>query len=272
MLRFIGLVAMLGWAASANAAASGPWQASAPFRISPTKDRCIAVGDFTRGDEKLLIALEARPTASDYSMRLYMAGTLRHWDEGKYSFAGLKPEYDAVSARPSEQGRMIILRLGTNRSDLNAAGPNPRLKISQVVNPGEITIAGLGAAVSLLDACSANLLEHWGYSKERQSKIAIPAKIKESWASYVSSFDYPMKALFSRAGGESHILVDVGTDGRGSNCRVIVHSNNEEIDQTTCKVATERARYVPAQDVNGQPIAAPTYLVFRWEMPSPPWY
>jgi outer membrane biosynthesis protein TonB len=205
-------------------------------------------------------------------MRLYMPGALRRWDQGKYNFAGLKPESDAVTARPSEKGRTIVLRLDTNRSELIAAQANPKLQIHQVVNPGEITIAGLGAAVAMLDACSADLLERWGYPKQLQSKIATPPKIKDSWASYVTSDDYPLTAIFARAGGETHILVDVGANGIGSNCRVILRSGREEIDQTTCKVAAERARYTPALDSDGNPVAAPTYMVFRWEMPTPRWY
>jgi TonB family protein len=271
MARWLVLIPLLGLASSIHAAPaeqrSGAWQATGPFKMSPANDRCVATSTFKRGDQSLLVALEGRPTGPYYEMRLYAPGTLRRWGEGKYSLGSTKLESDWVALRTSAQAGKMIYVLGTKRTELNAAGPNPTLKIREILNPGEIKISDLGAAAALVDVCTADLLERWGYSKEFQRGVATPPKLKKKWADYVSPYDFPLPALAAAKGGETHVLIDIGVDGRASNCRIIRSSGRKDIDQTSCMVLTERARFEPARNSKSQAIAAPDYMAFRWEIP-----
>lgn len=235
--------------------------------MSPATDRCVVAATFKRGDQKLLVALESRPTGPSYEMRIYAPGTLRRWGEGKYSLGSVKLESDWVALRTTAQAGTMIYVLSTNRTELNAAGPNPTLKIRKLLNPGEIEISGLGEAMALLDACSADLLERWGYSKEFQRGLATVPKLKKNWANYVSAYDFPQSALAAVKGGETHVLIDIGVAGRASNCRIIRSSGRKDIDQTSCMVVTERARYEPGRNSKGEAITAPHYMAFHWEIP-----
>jgi hypothetical protein len=271
MGRWVALIPLLGLAASVDAASADfdawGWRSTGPFKMSPAKNRCIAATTFKRKGDSLLVALEARPAGTGYEMRLYAPGNLRRWDNGKFSLGTAKLESDRVDVR-SGPASTIIYRMGVNRAELGAAGPNPDLKMREISNPGEITISGLGAAVPLVDACTADLLAHWGYSKEAQRAVVTAAKAKKDWASYVSSQDYPILAIHARAGGETHALIDVGADGIGSNCRIIQSSGSNELDKMSCKIVTERASYDPALNSKGEPVRSPNYLVFRWEIPG----
>jgi TonB family protein len=171
-------------------------------------------------------------------------------------------------ARSGKPAGTIFYILGANRSELVAAGPNPELTMRRVQGPGDIIVSGLGAALALVDSCSADLLEKWGYSKEFQRQLATAPKPKEAWPSYVSPYDFPQTALAAVKGGETNVLVDVDVDGHASNCRVISSSGRQDIDRTTCVIVAERAKYQPALDIKGEPIASPYYATFRWEIPG----
>jgi TonB family protein len=268
MGRWVLLIPLLGLAASVAAADSNNWQPTGPFKISPTANRCIASTYFKRGKQQLLVALEAQPTNATYEMRLYAPGRLRvPWDDGKFSLGTVELEHNIAVVRPSAQHGAVIYQFFLQKPELVSAGPSPDLQFREILDPGDVTVAGLGAALPLLDACTADLLERWGYSNELQQSVASPPKPIKDWASYVSTYDYPVSAVISRDQGETHALIDVGVDGQASNCRIIRSSGHEQLDKTTCMVVTERARYEPARNSNGEFIRAPLYLTFRWEMP-----
>lgn len=269
-MRRLLLLATLAASFGAAASGAGNWQSTSPFKLSPTKDRCIAVSSFARGDKKLLVALEGNSAGPGYELRLYAPGSLRRWDDGKFSLGTAKLESDRVDARVGQPGT-IIYRMVVSRSELDAAGPDPILAMREILPSGDVSILGLDAAVRMTDACASDLLEHWGYSKEAQRDLAIRPKAKKDWTNYVSSEDYPKMAVYARAGGETRLLIDVGTDGKGSNCRIIVPSGRAELDQMSCRILTERAEYEPGQNLARELVKAPFYAVFRWEMPRPPW-
>jgi protein TonB len=56
----------------------------------------------------------------------------------------------------------------------------------------------------------------------------------------------------------------VGADGRVRDCSVTRSSGNPRVDAATCRLIEQRFRYRPAQDANGNPVAASQTTVFSW--------
>lgn len=55
--------------------------------------------------------------------------------------------------------------------------------------------------------------------------------------------DYPTEALRARATGTASALVNVASDGRPTNCRIIQSSRSASLDAATCRIFMERARF-----------------------------
>lgn len=73
----------------------------------------------------------------------------------------------------------------------------------------------------------------------------------------ITNRDYPIE--IQRAwpkGGRIFVRVRVQPDGRVSQCDVMRSFGNAAADQWTCSLILQRARFRPATDVNGAPIAA----------------
>lgn len=243
-------------------------QPAVSFKLFRQADRCAAMAIFGEGDKALVVSLESRPATIDYEMRVYAPGDLgdRPWTQGKYTLGAAKLDTDWVVAKPSSRAGTIIYWMDVTRPALEAAGLDPILKISIAPHPDDLMLPGLGKAIEMLDACSSELLERWGYSKESQKSLASFAKPRAPLGRYASPSDYPTPALSRGVEGDTYALIDVGTDGRASNCRIIRTSGNDEIDRTTCMIVTKRARYQPAKDATGKPVPAPYFLGFRWEI------
>ncbi len=82
--------------------------------------------------------------------------------------------------------------------------------------------------------------------------------------------DYPADALMQEAQGTTTIELSVGADGRPTGCRVPEGkgSGNASLDNAACSAAVRRARFYPALDKKGNPIAGAYRTQIRWQIPE----
>ena len=98
-----------------------------------------------------------------------------------------------------------------------------------------------------------------------QASGAIP---KGSFQSLMSTDDYPPSALRNNEAGTVSFKLDVGPDGRVTNCTVTGSSGFADLDQTACRLLTRRARFTPAKDQAGNGIAGSYSSRFTWQIPK----
>lgn len=66
--------------------------------------------------------------------------------------------------------------------------------------------------------------------------------------------EIPKDLRKARSGGVIRLRYRIGTDGRTSDCTVIVSSGMPDFDRDTCTRITERFRFRPARDAAGAPV------------------
>lgn len=80
--------------------------------------------------------------------------------------------------------------------------------------------------------------------------------------------DYPMKSFERKQEGVTYFELLVAPDGSVARCTITKSSGHEELDDTTCRLASKRARFSPARDDSGQAM----YGVYRslaiWALPD----
>lgn len=99
-------------------------------------------------------------------------------------------------------------------------------------------------------------------------KMSAPASPRGNPGTWVTTDDYPSRALREEREGVTAIAFDIGTDGKVSNCRVTASSGSPDLDDATCKNFVRRARYKPAMNDAGQPMASSGSQRVRWQMPK----
>ncbi|WBO22197.1 energy transducer TonB [Sphingomonas abietis] len=97
---------------------------------------------------------------------------------------------------------------------------------------------------------------------------ASPAKARGNPGDWVTPDDYPPAALRQGAQGVTGFRLDVGPDGRVTNCTVTSSSGNTDLDQTACRLLPRRARFTPAKDASGNGIATTYSNNIRWQVPK----
>jgi protein TonB len=95
-----------------------------------------------------------------------------------------------------------------------------------------------------------------------------PARAKANLASYVSDADYPDSALRNEESGTTGFRLDVGPNGRVTNCTVTASSGSASLDSATCRIMRARARFTPAHDSSGAPVSDAVSARIKWVLPS----
>jgi TonB family protein len=97
----------------------------------------------------------------------------------------------------------------------------------------------------------------------------VPAKPLNG-VEWVTSDDYPVAAKRKGEAGTVSYLLAIDVDGRVTTCTVTGSSRVPILDETTCRLLSERARFAPARDVGGKAVAGTFSSKFRWSLAPPP--
>lgn len=96
-------------------------------------------------------------------------------------------------------------------------------------------------------------------------KKAAPKGQPGRWA---SDRDYPTRAEREEREGVTGFRVAVGANGRVTDCSITSSSGHSDLDSTTCKLVTQRARFDPATDGNGNPTTGSFSSAIKWQIPE----
>jgi protein TonB len=99
-------------------------------------------------------------------------------------------------------------------------------------------------------------------------RISKAAGVRGNPGQYFGPDAYPPAAIRAGAQGRVVAKLTVGTNGRVTDCVVETSSGNNDLDETTCRIARSRVRFTPAQDQNGNPIVSSYTLPVRWVLPN----
>lgn len=98
--------------------------------------------------------------------------------------------------------------------------------------------------------------------------VSKAAGAKGDEAQWVTQDDYPPSSIRGGEEGTSAISWTINTQGRAENCRVTQSSGSDALDQAACRAITRRARYSPALNADGQPIATTKSRRVTWRLPA----
>jgi protein TonB len=129
--------------------------------------------------------------------------------------------------------------------------PAPPVPAAPVASTGGETRAGASAGgEGTGGAASGTGTGSGGAGQGSGAGVSKPVKI----AGDLTERDYDRAGRAKRLGTAVIVVLTVGPDGRVSACRVHQPSGDPDADAVTCRLATERFRFRPARDADGNPV------------------
>lgn len=98
-----------------------------------------------------------------------------------------------------------------------------------------------------------------------QPKRPEPRNNSGTW---VTTDDYPARAMREEREGVTMVTISVGADGRVTNCSITNSSGSPDLDEIACRNITRRARFRPATNGNGDEVPGTYSIPVRWEIPK----
>lgn len=130
----------------------------------------------------------------------------------------------------------------------------------------QLTGVNLKVALAASIACEDDLLRIWGVDAPAFRRIAVRAKPRQSPARWLTNNDYPNESIRAGEQGSVDVRLDIGASGDLAACTVLRSSKFPRLDQRTCDMMRQRARYEPARLADGTPTASLAFLRFRWQV------
>lgn len=117
-----------------------------------------------------------------------------------------------------------------------------------------IALPNVAAAVRALRQCVSNAFREWGMDEAVWN--ALQRLPHSTNVMGMTDNDYPTEEIDRRGQGRVIVRVTVSAEGRATACATVATSNTPAMDQATCAAVMSRARFIPALDAQGRPIAA----------------
>jgi len=94
--------------------------------------------------------------------------------------------------------------------------------------------------------------------------LAVPLTSPSTW---IEPDDYPASAVAAEHEGATTVALEVDEHGRPSACTVASSSGYAQLDDLTCTLLVERARFTPATDDAGRAVASIFAQRVAWRIP-----
>lgn len=96
----------------------------------------------------------------------------------------------------------------------------------------------------------------------------VAARPRNNPANWVTTNDYPSRAIREEWEGTTSFKVTVGTDGRAQDCTITRSSGHAALDEATCAKVMKRARFKAAMDGFGEKTAGSYSGSVLWQLPD----
>jgi hypothetical protein len=125
-----------------------------------------------------------------------------------------------------------------------------------LTQPARLETGSLRAAITALQACADDLIRTWGLDWEQHQTMTRSATPDGSAVDWVPGLVNLFADAPNFAGGRNSFLVLVDAEGHPTRCTVQRPSLDTSKNERICNAFMTNARFLPALDANGQPMAS----------------
>lgn len=86
--------------------------------------------------------------------------------------------------------------------------------------------------------------------------------------SWVTADDYRSSWINRELTGSAKFDLTIASNGRVTGCRITQSTGHSALDEATCALIAKRARFTPATDAAGKPVAGSYSSSIRWVLPD----
>tara|TARA_R110000824_G_scaffold48565_7_gene137099 strand:- start:1821 stop:2456 length:636 start_codon:yes stop_codon:yes gene_type:complete len=133
--------------------------------------------------------------------------------------------------------------------------------------PVILQLGAMEKPLAALSTCMDELLTHWGIDVEKHRNLTLPARPDGNPGRWVNAADYPSGMLARGKEAIVHFRLSVDGNGDATDCHIQQSTRPKAFDDVVCRSLMKRAKFLPALDKAGQPIASYYRNTVRFMIP-----
>ena len=249
---------------------------SKSWNVDYADDSCALRREFVSGDDKVLFELRQFSPSDLFSATAASTAFRQGTKPLKVRFLPDAKAHEAAGASPLQYPNGLFgfswndsfVPLAKGADKLQVIGSLPDRMAREKAIEGVELSAGLTRTIEIatgelhrpmeaMRKCMDELLTHWGIDAVAHRSLSrrVEPKDQRRWAEIIQA-NYPGKMLAREMSGIVRVRLMVGTDGRPTSCHMQVPSQDKSFETTACAGLMKAARFEPALDQVGKPIAS----------------
>lgn len=282
-------VSMLG-ASEATASAPPALAPAARWSLGVEPESCALSRTFGSGEGKVVLQLTAFHPSSGLFMMLIGKPAASYSRNGplwlRFEPAGQRVAIEPTAARVVQVSvdhtpvRAVIVtsvdlagrRATTPGEDLppltDAALSQTTALTAEWANSGfRLDLGSMLPPITALRKCVDAMVGRWGYDVGATRRVEgrpVPLGRPGEWA---TDLDYPLDAIAKGIESDVHFRLSIDAAGKISDCVIQDPFPPLGFAELTCRLLRSRARFRPASDSSGKPIASFYASAVRWRIP-----
>lgn len=161
-------------------------------------------------------------------------------------------------ADPTGRQTLVNLDPGT----LDGLGQANAIEIRLDTEAYRLAVPEIAGSLQALETCRADLARRWGIDVDESAHIAKLAKGNP--ARFFNADSWPPEAVRRHLHGHVTTILLIGVTGKVEQCKVVVSSKSQTLDEATCRKLLADGQFVPAVGKNGQPVASHYMAAVNW--------
>jgi hypothetical protein len=283
-MRVIAPVLMLTVSA-AHAAEPTVLERSGHWNVNYDDDSCSLLGTFGSGKDEITLQMSRFAPGDHFTLTLAGSPFFARTPHSRIGldFGPVVNPQDHLAMNGKWGDKPMAIVVSNERLDDLARGPSaPPLPLitaetERAVRTLDITtergkayrlaLGPMDQPMGVLRQCTDDLLKAWGLDPVVQSRLSRQVLPTTNPATWVTGANYPRGQLQARQMAIVRFRLIVDERGAPTSCHVQRATQGYEFAQITCNRITERARFEPALDAAGKPIASYFQSAVRFVIP-----
>lgn len=130
-----------------------------------------------------------------------------------------------------------------------------------------LALGSMGEPMNAMRTCSQQLLTDWGIDVDAHKGLTRRVTPTRNPGRWMSPSDYPTGLLRKGMQGLVQVRISVGTDGKPTQCHIQKSTRPQGFDDAVCDALMRKARFDPALDKDGKPLASYWRTSVRFDIP-----
>lgn len=254
---------------------------SEPWRVHYADDSCLMMRGF--GQEKDKVAVRFEQTAPGHRFSLTLVG--RSLDAGEpftraattFLPVGKRAAHERVGSGTATDSKLPLLIFSSvfllgpvekvedvETYDWTQAGAIESLLIEFRGKSLLLKLGRMEKVLAAMDACTDELLTHWGLDAATQRTLRQLPKPLSNPGTWLRGADYPSEALAKGRSAIVRFRLTIDATGKVIGCAIPSATQGPEFAKITCSGISKRARFDPALDKDGKPVASYYVSTVTW--------